>query len=103
MRQKARIEALSDVTHQQQARQRLGVRPEEMQVGSIISTEMIRGGESVFWGDGVKPVDQYGQLQTDVAYVRAGPLLHQGASTLVPLEYPPMCVSKASATFGLIS
>lgn len=54
--------ALDGATRSQEALEQLGPAPEPLAVGERFSTTSVRGGQSVFWGDGVKPVDDQGNV-----------------------------------------
>ena len=66
----------------------IGERPREIEVGDIIETRTVRGGESVFWGDGVKPVDDAGNVRTDISLQPVGPPVERRGKVMLPLGYP---------------
>ncbi len=67
----------------------LGPRPEPIAVGDLLSTQTIRGGESVFWSDGVKPADAFGNVRVDVVRRPRGVAVQRQETTEVRLEYDP--------------
>jgi SSS family solute:Na+ symporter len=63
----AAIQALTDKAEQDAQQARLGPRPKPIEAGDTIWTESRRGGQSIFWSNGVQPVDEQGNARTDVA------------------------------------
>jgi len=80
---------------------KLGPRPEVVEIGGTIETIFVRGGDSVFWGDGVHPVDAHGNRLEDVPLQPIGPAMVQGESEIVPLGYPSEVRLKGFGNFRL--
>ncbi len=79
----------------------LGKRPTRIAVGTTITTRSIQGGTSVFWSDGVKPVDEHGNVRTDVSLEPTGPTFDQQETEIVPLAYGPDVRLKGFGSFRL--
>ncbi len=76
-------------SEQKTALQALGNRPEVLKKGDSLADHQLSGGQSIFWGDGVKPVDENGNVLTDVKPVPVGtPEKIDEKTTQVRLEYP---------------
>lgn len=59
--------AIEDIDERQQKLKDLGERPQPLKLGDNLESKTMTGGESVFWGSGVKPVDANGEPRTDVS------------------------------------
>lgn len=79
----------------------LGQRPASLAIGDRLETRTLRGGESVFWGDGVMPVDDAGNVRTDVALRPLAEPVSRGDSTSVQLGYGPDVKLKGLGNFRL--
>jgi hypothetical protein len=75
--------------------------PETIQVGDTIQTEYRRGGESVFWGDGVKPIDPQGNVLDAVALQPVSEPFEKDGHVMVPLGYGPEVQLKGFGNFRL--
>jgi SSS family solute:Na+ symporter len=80
---------------------RLGPRPEPLEVGDTVVTKTVSGGESVFWAEGVKPVDPQGNVRTDAALQPIGPPVEKDGKKVVPLGYGPDVQLKGFGNFRL--
>ncbi len=61
----------------------------------------MHGGESIFWADGVQPVDEHGIVRSDVLPQRVGPERQMGDRQLVRLAYPEGVRLKGAGNFRL--
>ncbi len=100
-REKSRIDSMTDHMAQATAIQKLGSLPTMIEVGDTLRTETIHGGDSVFWSDGVKPVDAVGAVLTDVALRPIGGPLKQRNTLLIRLGYAPDVRLKGFGNFRL--
>ncbi len=62
----AKANALEDPAERQAAMDSLGARPQALVVGQMFEVVTTSGGQSVFWGAGVKPVDEAGNERKNV-------------------------------------
>ncbi|MCO6455838.1 MAG: hypothetical protein J5I93_11125 [Pirellulaceae bacterium] len=62
----AQLQQLADPAARQAALEGLGARPAELAVGETFQVVEQSGGTSIFWGQGVKPVDASGRPRADV-------------------------------------
>ncbi len=92
---------LEDDAARVQAVAELGERPGMITVGSTLTTLTTSGGESVFWSDGVKPVDDQGNVRTDVVLQKVGPMVEAHGNKSVPLGYGPDVRLKGFGNFRL--
>jgi SSS family solute:Na+ symporter len=81
--------AWDDPTARSAAIQQLGQRPRPLVPGELLETQIVRGGESVFWGGGVHPVDADGNMLKDLALREIGTATRQGNRTMVEVGYAP--------------
>lgn len=58
----ATAEAITDPQQRMQRLEELGPPPQPLEIAQSFATSSVRGGQSVFWGDGVKPVDAEGRV-----------------------------------------
>jgi SSS family solute:Na+ symporter len=80
-------ELIEEPSERSQAIAALGARPEPLALGEPLTTRNVRGGASVFWGDGVVPVDAQGNVRSDVAPVAIGQPVQRQGSEEVMLGY----------------
>lgn len=62
----ADIEEMTDPLQQRVAREKLGSRPAPLEIGQEFTETSRTGGRGIFWPDGVKPVDDEGNVLEDV-------------------------------------
>jgi hypothetical protein len=98
---RAAADQLPDATERARGLDRLGERPQPLAVGDTIETRNVVGGESVFWGDGVRPVDEAGNPLSDVQPQPTGAPLERDGQRVVTLEYPPDVRLKGFGNFRL--
>lgn len=98
---RAAADQLPDATERARHLDRLGESPQPIAVGDSIETKNVVGGESVFWGDGVRPVDAAGNPLSDVQPQPTGSPLERDGQRVVILEYPPDVRLKGFGNFRL--
>jgi SSS family solute:Na+ symporter len=96
------VNAISDANRREMALAELGERPKAIQVGDFVTTRFVRGGQSVFWADGIKPVDSAGEVLLDVQPVPAGaPIRLDEYTQEIPLAYPSDVTLQGFGNFKL--
>lgn len=98
---KAELAKIEDPVARAAALAELGPRPSLVEVGDTIQTQTMRGGESVFWTEGVKPVSAEGTVRADATLKPVGPPINKEGKTLVPLGYAPDVQLKGFGNFRL--
>ncbi len=100
-RAQAALAAMTDSPQRAADLARLGTRPTPLTVGQPVSTVSLRGGESVFWSEGVKPVDRDGRVLTDVALQPRGRAVERHGATEIPVGYPATVALRGFGNFRL--
>lgn len=100
-RKREMAQELSDPIERRRVLARLGERPQPIEVGDSITTTSLRGGESVFWAEGVKPVDADGRVREDVSLRPIRAPVEEGNRTRVPLGYSSDVPLRGQGNFRL--
>ncbi|MFO7907765.1 MAG: sodium:solute symporter family protein [Planctomycetota bacterium] len=100
-RTKAELSAIQDPVKRAAAMAELGKRPARIETGDIIETQTMRGGVSVFWTEGVKPVTEEGTVRTDATLQPVGEPVKTEDKTIVPLGYGSDVQLKGFGNFRL--
>jgi SSS family solute:Na+ symporter len=80
--------ALNDVVVARTALEKLGPKPLPLNVGEPFEEKFTSGGKAIFWSEGVRPVDEQGNLLTDVKPRPLGePRKIDDATTQMVLQY----------------
>ncbi len=88
-RRGAEIQRMDDDRQRSAADEQLGARPELLKVGDWMETRTVRGGQSVFWGDGIKQIAPDGSLGDPPAPQPFGPERHLNKNTIEQVfRYP---------------
>jgi len=102
----ASVSALAEASERLNRLQReadnLGARPLPLTVGEDFAETSVNAGKSVFWGDGVKPVNAAGEVDTRVRRIPVGePRTIDERTTEVVLAYPDGTMLKGFGNFRL--
>ncbi len=85
---KRRIDRLSDSDQQAYETRLLGPKPQLVQAGDIIEVQRLQAGRSVFWGEGVKPIDpETGEVLSIQPQAVGDPRRIDDRTTATTLEY----------------
>ena len=99
--QKKQAEAETDAAVREDALQRLGPRPQPLEVGENFQTQSRSGGQSIFWGSGLQPVDADGKPVEASPIPIGEPTKVDDHTTRVSLAYPEGTKLKGQGNFKL--
>ena len=85
---KRRAEASTDPEERRAALAKIGAQPAPLAVGGLVVDERKSGGSSVFWSDGLKPINEAGEPLTNVAPVEVSREQASPGVERIVLAYP---------------
>ena len=99
---RAEVDLLEDEDRRSEALAQLGERPKLLEVGRPFETARIRGGQAAFWGSGIKPVDEDGEVLADLEAKAIGPPKQIDEDTVeIPWGYPADVRTRGFGNFKL--